>query len=137
MAEYLIALERNGRIARRHLPAILANKTVTVSYLSGPISNDAFEMIGGRTRARTWDPLIKSQLLYQLSYAPGLPLTGGPPSGVRLAKAGGGVQPRGPSLTTRTAQEKTPRRTPRLVRPYLSRPGGPARPPCLPLSLFE
>ena len=26
---------------------------------------------GGRTRARTWDPLIKSQLLYQLSYAPG------------------------------------------------------------------
>ena len=28
-------------------------------------------MNGGRTRARTWDPLIKSQLLYQLSYAPG------------------------------------------------------------------
>jgi hypothetical protein len=28
-------------------------------------------MSGGRTRARTWDPLIKSQLLYQLSYAPG------------------------------------------------------------------
>jgi hypothetical protein len=27
---------------------------------------------GGRTRTRTWDPLIKSQLLYQLSYAPGL-----------------------------------------------------------------
>ena len=27
-------------------------------------------MNGGRTRARTWDPLIKSQLLYQLSYAP-------------------------------------------------------------------
>ncbi len=26
---------------------------------------------GGRTRARTWDPLIKNQLLYQLSYAPG------------------------------------------------------------------
>ena len=26
--------------------------------------------LGGRTRARTWDPLIKSQLLYQLSYAP-------------------------------------------------------------------
>ena len=26
--------------------------------------------IGGRTRARTVDPLIKSQLLYQLSYAP-------------------------------------------------------------------
>jgi hypothetical protein len=27
---------------------------------------------GGRTRTRTLDPLIKSQLLYQLSYAPGL-----------------------------------------------------------------
>ena len=26
---------------------------------------------GGRSRARTYDPLIKSQLLYQLSYAPG------------------------------------------------------------------
>ncbi|HEV7878590.1 hypothetical protein, partial [Bradyrhizobium sp.] len=24
-----------------------------------------------RTRARTWDPMIKSHLLYQLSYAPG------------------------------------------------------------------
>src|SRR6188472_4012880 len=36
---------------------------------------------GGRTRARTWDPLIKSQLLYQLSYAPdrlrGFPLVHG------------------------------------------------------------
>ncbi len=27
--------------------------------------------IGGRTRIRTWDPLIKSQLLYQLSYEVG------------------------------------------------------------------
>ena len=30
----------------------------------------AEESNGGRTRTRTWDPLIKSQLLYQLSYAP-------------------------------------------------------------------
>jgi hypothetical protein len=29
---------------------------------------------GGRTRTRTLDPLIKSQLLYQLSYAPACPL---------------------------------------------------------------
>ena len=29
------------------------------------------DWIGGRTRTRTLDPLIKSQLLYQLSYAPG------------------------------------------------------------------
>jgi hypothetical protein len=27
-------------------------------------------IFGGRTRTRTLDPLIKSQLLYQLSYAP-------------------------------------------------------------------
>jgi hypothetical protein len=31
------------------------------------------DRFGGRTRTRTLDPLIKSQLLYQLSYAPGLP----------------------------------------------------------------
>ena len=30
----------------------------------------AVEKAGGRTRIRTLDPLIKSQLLYQLSYAP-------------------------------------------------------------------
>jgi hypothetical protein len=30
----------------------------------------SLDLIGGRTRTRTWDPLIKSQLLYQLSYAP-------------------------------------------------------------------
>ena len=34
-------------------------------------------MIGGRTRTRTWDPLIKSQLLYQLSYAPDRSLSSG------------------------------------------------------------
>jgi hypothetical protein len=30
----------------------------------------AIDLTGGRTRTRTLDPLIKSQLLYQLSYAP-------------------------------------------------------------------
>ena len=41
---------------------------------------------GGRTRARTWDPLIKSQLLYQLSYA-SMPACGGrrPSSGAARA----------------------------------------------------
>lgn len=34
-------------------------------------NNEMSDLFGGRTRARTWDPLIKSQLLYQLSYAPG------------------------------------------------------------------
>ena len=37
-------------------------------------------LFGGRTRARTWDPLIKSQLLYQLSYAPGTVKSGKKPS---------------------------------------------------------
>ena len=32
---------------------------------------DFFE-VGGRSRTRTYDPLIKSQLLYHLSYAPAL-----------------------------------------------------------------
>src|SRR5512135_1987623 len=31
---------------------------------------EASAEVGGRTRIRTLDPLIKSQLLYQLSYAP-------------------------------------------------------------------
>ena len=43
----------------------------TVRVLRGRRSTKCFERLGGRTRARTWDPLIKSQLLYQLSYAPG------------------------------------------------------------------
>ena len=30
----------------------------------------AVEILGGRSRTRTYDPLIKSQLLYHLSYAP-------------------------------------------------------------------
>ena len=40
--------------------------------LSGLIARTvtAQRIDGGRTRARTLDPLIKSQLLYQLSYAP-------------------------------------------------------------------
>ena len=45
------------------------------------------EINGGRTRTRTLDPLIKSQLLYQLSYAPGMPLikprqSGSPSQGI-------------------------------------------------------
>ena len=37
---------------------------------------------GGRTRIRTLDPLIKSQLLYQLSYAPGSRCGRAPQAGV-------------------------------------------------------
>ncbi len=35
-----------------------------------PDVQETLDFIGGRTRTRTLDPLIKSQLLYQLSYAP-------------------------------------------------------------------
>jgi hypothetical protein len=35
------------------------------------LDSQTLERLGGRTRARTWDPMIKSHLLYQLSYAPG------------------------------------------------------------------
>jgi hypothetical protein len=34
------------------------------------LRNNFSDFAGGRTRTRTLDPLIKSQLLYQLSYAP-------------------------------------------------------------------
>ncbi len=52
--------------------------SVTLGWLRIESSHDGIpinlhEMIdfdGGRTRARTVDPLIKSQLLYQLSYTP-------------------------------------------------------------------
>lgn len=66
------------------------------------MNNDAHESghtDGGRTRARTWDPLIKSQLLYQLSYAPGDLPGKAFTRGRRLAKRprdvqqGGGVFP--------------------------------------------
>ena len=47
---------------------------------------------GGRTRARTLDPLIKSQLLYQLSYAP-IEIAGAslPREARHVAKASGAV----------------------------------------------
>ena len=61
------------------------------------------ENIGGRTRTRTVDPLIKSQLLYQLSYAPT----------VRLEAAR--IYHPGPALSIRTSvklnvQTNPPRR---------------------------
>src|SRR5437016_5443589 len=43
----------------------------TTRFVHGRFPAKCLRLLGGRTRARTWDPLIKSQLLYQLSYAPG------------------------------------------------------------------
>jgi hypothetical protein len=69
---------------------------------------------GGRTRARTLDPLIKSQLLYQLSYAP-IELTGpGPGKARHVAKAGWAVQPQIPSsLSPQIGCERLTRSPPR------------------------
>src|SRR5258708_9365599 len=43
----------------------------TVRVLCGGYAAKCLKKLGGRTRARTWDTMIKSHLLYQLSYAPG------------------------------------------------------------------
>jgi hypothetical protein len=60
-------------------------------------------MNGGRTRARTWDPLIKSQLLYQLSYAPGFACYLGRRGA--LAKAPLHVQPNRHHVTERETKK--------------------------------
>jgi hypothetical protein len=53
------------------------------------------------------DPLIKSQLLYQLSYAPGVPAFAMYAGADPLAKRRWGVQPRA-YAKSRTAQKKKP-----------------------------
>ncbi len=47
---------------------------------------------GGRTRTRTLDPLIKSQLLYQLSYAP-IPMQAFKPAGEDVMVGAQGLEP--------------------------------------------
>src|SRR6059058_3349942 len=67
-------------------------------------------LFGGRTRTRTWDPLIKSQLLYQLSYAPGIP-------------------PRSPARAASCSKATLSREGPNGVA-YPPSPGPPPRRPC-------
>src|SRR5260370_38204716 len=76
----------------------------------GPETHGLQGLGGGRTRARTWDPLIKSQLLYQLSYAPG---TG--PESLRERASFSKATPRCPAnrrdippLSARLAKTKKP-----------------------------
>ena len=52
------------------LPMVLTKKT-------GAIIRTAPALNGERDRIRTCDPVIKSHLLYQLSYAPVMPLKHG------------------------------------------------------------
>ena len=47
------------------------SKTARFVGIGAWLGCQILERLGGRTRARTWDPMIKSHLLYQLSYAPG------------------------------------------------------------------
>ena len=81
-SEQLPFIRAGERMQRRHINSPSLRK-VTVKGLtrrlpkrpSPPPSDHAFAGLlwsfnGGRTRTRTLDPLIKSQLLYQLSYAP-------------------------------------------------------------------
>ena len=56
-------MRREGALPAGLLSCNSASKTV------GDVKQK-FDFSGGRTRIRTLDPLIKSQLLYQLSYAP-------------------------------------------------------------------
>src|SRR3984893_13448900 len=68
-------------------------------------------LLGGRTRARTWDPMIKSHLLYQLSYAPGTWPRKAFARGRRLAKRFGDVQQTievFPALSRGRKREKPP-----------------------------
>jgi hypothetical protein len=82
---------------------------------------------GGRTRARTWDPMIKSHLLYQLSYAPGTcpekPFT----RGRRLAKRPPDVQQRNEisrGCFPLEIQPNFPQPPPRLGAAYPRSPNG-------------
>ena len=76
-----------------------------------PTQFDTRRLGGGRTRARTWDPMIKSHLLYQLSYAPGTWPRKAFARGGRLAKRFGDVQQTigvFPALSRGRKREKPP-----------------------------
>jgi hypothetical protein len=84
-----MAYRRNGepvRLRRKHRSAFSLADALLFAAAAGIDAPDGggakkargcfsgrkvLERLGGRTRARTWDPMIKSHLLYQLSYAPG------------------------------------------------------------------
>ena len=73
-------LSLGGGVRLREMPSIWPPKpyyTLIKTKIGGILNKVAADfalnikvLFGGRTRARTWDPLIKSQLLCQLSYAP-------------------------------------------------------------------
>ena len=70
LQETLDRLARAG-VEEAHAPPIIAHLEGTTPRRFSCGLLRVLEGLGGRTRARTWDPMIKSHLLYQLSYAPG------------------------------------------------------------------
>ena len=85
----------------------------TAPILAAMFREKSDQEIGGRTRTRTWDPLIKSQLLYQLSYAPGLRSRPGRESARRVAGACRAVQrPNATPATKRKSRRAGTRRLP-------------------------
>jgi hypothetical protein len=138
-------LLRRARLANhrpRHVPGLMSSltassratqssafcgnspKTTTKASLSA-LRVYRYDLIGGRTRARTLDPLIKSQLLYQLSYAP-----------VRVSRTRRGitnepasVQPRSENFAPRCDDFTSRRLHVTASRPAPARPGPPRPPP--------
>src|SRR5580765_7776722 len=86
--------ELANQLAARTKQTICRNEPVTACQndAAAPGLTPLAGYLGGRTRTRTWDPLIKSQLLYQLSYAPRATTAGTPASWRRLAKGRHAVQ---------------------------------------------
>ncbi len=103
------------------------NGAVNGAALQADPKRDVLEKLGGRTRARTWDPMIKSHLLYQLSYAPGLGPEKAFARGRRLAKRFPDVQQTGgsfPDLWRNPGKAKS-RRIPAASAHVWDRPGKP------------
>jgi hypothetical protein len=59
---------RERKVSKKPLSKV--SKAQLAIFGLGSIANDFKGLRGERDRIRTCDPLIKSQLLYQLSYAP-------------------------------------------------------------------
>ena len=80
--EPYVAAFGTGSWPKRPLTGIRAGPGSPCRTWTAAVLRSRNEKGGGRTRTRTLDPLIKSQLLYQLSYAP--------PRGCRRCRQDGG-----------------------------------------------
>src|SRR3546814_19954153 len=99
------------------------------------ISDWSSDVCSSDLRARTWDPLIKSQLLYQLSYASiAVPAWPDPVGSAPGSTSPGGGQNENAALKALPESQlgsasprlRSPAAAPRLI----ERPPAPAPPPC-------